>query len=34
MFGKKMNENLEKIESKKELINKENEKKIKNEVSL
>ncbi|WRA70501.1 AAA family ATPase [Helicobacter pylori] len=33
-LGKKTNENLEKIESKKELINKENEKKIKNEASL
>ncbi|MGL2498601.1 ATP-binding protein [Helicobacter pylori] len=34
MLGKKTNENLEKIESKKESINKENEKKIKNEASL
>lgn len=33
-LGKKTNENLEKIESKKESINKENEKKIKNEASL
>ncbi|MGL2577205.1 ATP-binding protein [Helicobacter pylori] len=33
-LGKKTNENLEKIESKKELINKENEKKIKNKESL
>ncbi len=33
-LGKKTNENLEKIEIKKELINKENEKKIKNEASL
>lgn len=33
-LGKKTNENLEKIEIKKESINKENEKKIKNEASL
>ncbi|WQY75108.1 AAA family ATPase [Helicobacter pylori] len=33
-LGKKTNENLEKIESKKESINKENEKKIKNKESL
>ncbi|GAA7072402.1 AAA family ATPase [Helicobacter pylori] len=33
-LGKKINENLEKIESKKESINKENEKKIKNKESL
>ncbi len=33
-LGKKTNENLENIESKKESINKENEKKIKNEESL
>ncbi|WP_187881757.1 ATP-binding protein [Helicobacter pylori] len=33
-LGKKTNENLEKIESKKELISKENEKKIKNKESL
>lgn len=33
-LGKKTNENLEKIESKKESVNKENEKKIKNEASL
>ncbi|WP_120934124.1 ATP-binding protein [Helicobacter pylori] len=33
-LGKKTNENLEKIEIKKELINKENEKKIKNKESL
>ncbi len=33
-LGKKTNENLENIESKKESINKENEKKIKNEKSL
>ncbi|MGL2663304.1 AAA family ATPase [Helicobacter pylori] len=33
-LGKKTNENLENIESKKESINKENEKKIKNEASL
>ncbi len=33
-LGKKTNENLEKIESKKESISKENEKKIKNEASL
>ncbi len=33
-LGKKTNENLEKIESKKESINKENEKKTKNEKSL
>ncbi|WRC38491.1 AAA family ATPase [Helicobacter pylori] len=33
-LGKKTNENLEKIEIKKESINKENEKKIKNESSL
>ncbi|GAA9182789.1 AAA family ATPase [Helicobacter pylori] len=33
-LGKKANENLENIESKKESINKENEKKIKNEKSL
>ncbi|GAA7304091.1 hypothetical protein HpBGD104_07740 [Helicobacter pylori] len=33
-LGKKINENLENIESKKESINKENEKKIKNKESL
>ncbi|WP_187871207.1 ATP-binding protein [Helicobacter pylori] len=33
-LGKKTNENLEKIEIKKESINKENEKKIKNEANL
>ncbi len=33
-LGKKTNENLENIESKKKSINKENEKKIKNEASL
>ncbi|GAA8274821.1 AAA family ATPase [Helicobacter pylori] len=33
-LGKETNQNLEKIESKKESINKENEKKIKNEASL
>ncbi len=33
-LGKKTNENLEKIESKRELINEKNKKKIENEISL